>query len=270
MTIKKNIITYEQYQDQNPNDTIELYTIQSLEQLNNLETNGFITGSINYADSYECSCTNINPLNDKPLNYINNKNNVHDKTDISYNNQLCTCHKDNTLTQAYQWMNQQMILQNVVSVSNNNMICSRLADKQSCLWAWYQYDSSTKRRPDLRHRGYAERGTPMVLITFKKRWKDILISDFIMWHYVLNQSIIPYNSQYQIIQNTIDKKHPHKFFSELPYNYQTQIKKSWLSIFDISYNNPDITNCFDFKALQITFWYLYTYEVTNIQKFTTR
>ena len=59
------------------------------------------------------------------------------------------------------------------------------------VWAWYQWES-VRKRPDMRtHRRWTTKGTPIVLITFEIPDDKVLLSDFDMWHVILNDDYLP-------------------------------------------------------------------------------
>lgn len=51
------------------------------------------------------------------------------------------------------------------------------------VWAWYQYKDSKHRRPDLRGRDFLPKGTKGVRLEIQKSDKDVLLSDFTLWHF---------------------------------------------------------------------------------------
>lgn len=53
------------------------------------------------------------------------------------------------------------------------------------IWAWHLWEGSSN-RPDMRKSSYAPRGTPIVRIKLDIPENEILLSDFDLWHYVLN------------------------------------------------------------------------------------
>lgn len=52
------------------------------------------------------------------------------------------------------------------------------------IWVWYKYDD--KYRPDLRRRAHLAKGDRGVLIEFEESFDNVLLSDFMNWHLVLN------------------------------------------------------------------------------------
>ena len=78
-------------------------------------------------------------------------------------------------------------------------------DNQYPIWAWYQHQDISKRRPDLRKSGHLPIGTAGVRIEFEKNYQQVLLSDFVLWHFPLSyKSIIAEN-----------KTEYHKFESKL-------------------------------------------------------
>ncbi len=77
---------------------------------------------------------------------------------------------------AYNWMVKQMRLRIAPSIP---------IETEYPIWAWYKYDDG-KFRPDLRRAGYLPRGTKGVLIEFEEDFKNVVLSDFMDWHIVLN------------------------------------------------------------------------------------
>lgn len=53
------------------------------------------------------------------------------------------------------------------------------------VWAWFRFDSKEK-KPDLRHSCYGYRGDKMVCIELEVPDEKVLLSDFDLWHFVLN------------------------------------------------------------------------------------
>ncbi len=52
------------------------------------------------------------------------------------------------------------------------------------IWAWYKYDE--KYRPDLRKAAHLAKGDRGVLIEVEESFDNVLLSDFMNWHLVLN------------------------------------------------------------------------------------
>ena len=82
---------------------------------------------------------------------------------------------------AYDWMAAKMV-QRFGNPPNN---------VRYPVWLWYQWEGCRK-RPDMRTfvRGWAAKGTPITLITVEIPDHMVLLSDFDMWHIVLNDEYL--------------------------------------------------------------------------------
>ena len=78
---------------------------------------------------------------------------------------------------AYDWICDQM----------KKRISNHIDDGIYPIWAWYKYEVDYY-RPDLRRSGHLEKGSPGVLIQFEEKMENVLLTDFIDWHMVLNTS----------------------------------------------------------------------------------
>jgi hypothetical protein len=59
------------------------------------------------------------------------------------------------------------------------------------LWAWYQWEGEKRRKPDLRAGGHLGKGENGIRIEFECCEEAALLSDFDLWHYVLNYWYLP-------------------------------------------------------------------------------
>lgn len=62
------------------------------------------------------------------------------------------------------------------------------------LWAWHTWQGR-RARPDLRSSGHLPRGTRAARIEFAAEPSTVLLSDFSLWHYVLNYWYLPASSR---------------------------------------------------------------------------
>lgn len=103
------------------------------------------------------------------------------------------------------------------------------------IWAWYQWEGKHK-RPDMRtHRRWCVKGTPIVLLTLEIPDHLVLLSDYDMWHCVLNHGEASFSGDIE------------KIYSE------QEIQESWSDIFKWNQNNlywPEP------KTTQAVFWEL--------------
>jgi len=145
------------------------------------------------------------------------------------------------------------------------------------LWAWYQWRDAIHRKPDLRSSQLAP-GTRGVRLACEIPNDQILLSDFIHWHHVLNYSY------YSLSQAEDDAFESEMAFhglirglvSEGPLSdpvYHQRILDSWERIFDLdSVGDPDwlVGETKDKKSIQGSFWQLSLDQVRAITIFTSR
>lgn len=127
---------------------------------------------------------------------------------------------------AYSWMTKQM----------QKRIGDPPEGVRFPVWAYYQWEGIRK-RPDMRsHRRWGEKDQPIVLLTIDVPDNRVLLSDFDMWHSVLNNSYLPLSEADDIDNPTEADK-----------------MKSWERIFNID----STTEYWDVpKSTQATFWEL--------------
>ena len=82
---------------------------------------------------------------------------------------------DENFCYAYKWIIEKM--------KSNSIILPENVDYP--IWGWYQWNGKRKRR-DMRQRCYANSGKKIVQLTIEVDNKDVLLSDFDLFHYVLN------------------------------------------------------------------------------------
>lgn len=138
---------------------------------------------------------------------------------------------------AYRWLSEQM----------KQRIGNPPDSVQYPVWAWYQWEGVHKRLDMRSHRKWTEKGTPIVLLTIDVPDNLVLLSDFDMWHCVLNQSYLPLTEEDEIDNPTV-----------------SETVKSWNKIFQIDvqteyWNTP--------KSTQATFWELRSEWVLKAEHF---
>ena len=179
--------------------------------------------------------------------------------DQRYSSDLCL--------DAYRWLVKQM----------ERRIGPRPENTSLPLWAWYQWDDVKRRKPDLRFSAHLPQGQRGVRIEFEQSDKGVLLSDFVLWHHVLNYSYLPRTiADDEAFDAEFDaelSKH-NLSFSEtkhLPVRaYHQRIEKSWERIFDLDWFAEDITHPVDKKSIQATFWQLHFDQIRDVQFFTAR
>jgi hypothetical protein len=96
------------------------------------------------------------------------------------------------------------------------------------VWAWFQFGGAARVRPDLRRRAHLPPGTPGVRIELSVQENEVLLSDFELWHYVLNGWPIPPRG--------------------------TIRSPRWSRIFDLQFRYRDVALPFHQKRIQAVFW----------------
>jgi hypothetical protein len=153
---------------------------------------------------------------------------------------------------AYDWLRQQMI----------HKIGPPPVPDQYPMWAWYQHPGS-----DLEVSQHFP-PSPRVRVDLEIDPKDVVLSDFISWHYVLNYW---YLSNSETDHNRFEQElHRHNLdyhrTKPLPDpQYHGMIEQSWNKIFDINYvtDTPP-----ERKSIQATFWKLTIDHVREVHRFT--
>lgn len=128
------------------------------------------------------------------------------------------------------------------------------------IWAWFQYEDKNKRKPDLRKSGHLPSGEIGYRIEIEKEESEILLSDFVLWHWPLCYKDYIGNSEEEAIK--VDKE-------EIVYS-EDEIKKSWEKIFDMNFDVEYYILPFAEKKIQVTFWDLKIEDVIKVDKFTAR
>lgn len=163
----------------------------------------------------------------------------------------------------YEWLIKQMEEQLGSRIGNNYP-----------LWAWHTWDCAAKKKPDLRSTSHFMKGTKGVRIEIEKDPKDVLLSDFDLWHFPLCYYYYIGKSEEDCIR--FDEHVKSKGFSfthdyfELSIDLQKEIQESWKRVFDLTLSDPFITYKPTDKVIQATFWSLSMDEVKKVDYFTAR
>ena len=164
---------------------------------------------------------------------------------------------------AYKWMAQQM----------NERLDIPSVNNAFPLWAWYQYQNEKRAKPDLRVRGFFPRGQKGIRIEFEVDDAKVLLSDYELWHYVLNYWYLPRSTaDEESFDATLSEKGL-SFYKSKPLPdpfYDNRIKESWTRIFDIDWAENEIALPRSDKSIQATFWELSPNMVRSTTEFTAR
>ena len=88
---------------------------------------------------------------------------------------------------------------------------------------------------------------------------EVLLSDFELWHYVLNYQYLPLSMKDSRRFDDILEAQGSRTPSDVPgraRSFHCAVRKSWTRIFDLNWSVPDIASNFGQKAIQATFWNL--------------
>lgn len=154
---------------------------------------------------------------------------------------------DHSYREAYRWMTREM---------RRRLPSSK--PRKSPLWAWYQYDGIARRRPDLRSSRHLPKGTHGVRIEFEATEDAVLLSDFELWHYVLNQ-------WYLATSEEDDRR-----FESRESPSRNLVRASWVRILDLEWSDPHIAAPRDRKSIQATLWSAPVDAVREVTEFVAR
>ncbi len=165
---------------------------------------------------------------------------------------------------AYLWMSQQMRMKLPLPTDSK---------AERPVWAWYQYRDINKRKPDLREGAHLPRGTKGVRIKFLKENQQVLLSDFDLWHYVLNYWYLPATlSEGEDFEERLSQQGL-SFYDSNPLpdaKCHRMIEDSWQRIFDLNWENEELVLPSHKKSIQATCWALRLEEVQQIDYFVAR
>ena len=165
--------------------------------------------------------------------------------------------------EAYKWMAKQMEKRIPVPRPGNAMP----------LWAWFQWEGEQQKRPDLRSSSHLPRGDRGVRIEFQIRDDWIILSDFDLWHYVLNYWYLPQSLADEELFEMKLAEHGLSFYDTKPLPdpiFHDAIRQSWERIFDIEWEEKGITVPKEQKSIQATFWELRLKDLRLVDEFVAR
>lgn len=148
-------------------------------------------------------------------------------------------------------------------------ICKKMDEKfsrpESCtfpIWAWHTRNWKHK-KPDLRNVGLGYKGQEYACIELEIPDEKVLLSDYILWHYVLNDSWIDDSTNEQ------EWEEQNEWFDSLPVKEKEKLKiESWNKIINPKTFENDWVSIG--KFIQATFWEIRKENVKKVQKFVAR
>jgi hypothetical protein len=172
-------------------------------------------------------------------------------------------HVEEDWISCYQWMIEQMRLR--IKQSHDNAYSYPV-------WAWYQWRNDKQKKPDLRSSALLNRGEKGVLIEFEIEQDSVLLSDFELWHFVLNYWYLP--SSLQDIGRFEEelRKINLSFYQQKPLPnevFHMEIVHSWEKIFDLDWvdDEQEITCIKSDKSIQATIWEVKLEQIRSVREF---
>jgi hypothetical protein len=166
---------------------------------------------------------------------------------------------------AYDWMAEQMRI--------------RIGNPPPCVkypvWAWYQWEGKRK-KPDMRSR-HGEPGRRIVRLTLELDKKDMLLSDFDLWHMPLNHGYLSLSEQEDEEFDNEYKKCCYSYHDLKDCSINTpamkllreKMTKSWERIFDLTLEPNDwLIEPMEKKSIQTTLWSIRQDQVVKAEVFT--
>lgn len=137
------------------------------------------------------------------------------------------------------------------------------------MWAWYQWGEGHT-RPDLRFGGHLPRGQHGVRIEVEIEAEQTLLSDFTLWHHVLNYWYLPHSeADGAAFDRLVESKGlpnplPKPFTDPALHD---RVVRSWERLFDLSVVDEYVTGPAERKSIQATFWELRLEDVRAVTHF---
>jgi hypothetical protein len=164
---------------------------------------------------------------------------------------------------AYHWMVGQMIKRLAIRPHLGRMP----------IWAWYQYRGRNRRRPDLRSTAHLPRAMRGARIEFVAEPEEVLLSDFELWHYVLNCCYLPCSYQDEKcfekeLRETGGRLQRDAFYGDV--NLQRKMSDSWERIFHLNWHHRGYAAPLAHKSVQACLWSIKLEQVRRVSVFRAR
>ena len=115
-------------------------------------------------------------------------------------------------------------------------------------------------KPDLTAPGHFAEGTRGVCIEFAAAPDAVLLSDFELWHYVLNRFFLPATlAEIDLLSEwNVDERDVYT---------EAEVRASWSRILDLDFSSPGIAEPRAEKSLQATVWEVPLSSVGAVEEF---
>lgn len=170
---------------------------------------------------------------------------------------------DKTFLPAYQWLAEQMRMR----------IGPPPTDGALPVWAWYQWQWERRKKPDLRFGGHLPKEKRGVRIELAVDDKVVLLSDFELWHYVLNYWYLPASEEEGDRFDAALERRNLSYFQTKPLpdpKFHQAIVASWQRIFDVDWAAEGLAEPRAKKSIQATLWEVRLGDVRGVQEFIAR
>lgn len=164
---------------------------------------------------------------------------------------------------AYEWMIEQA----------RQRIGPTPAGCQSLIWAWYQWQDQSRRKPDLRFGAHLPKGTAGVRLELEVDDAQVLLSDFELWHHVLSYTYLPASeADDEAFSAELEQRGLSVYTTRplLDSVYHERIRQSWQRIFDLDWSDEYVARPRAQKSIQAVFWELHIEQVQHVQHFVAR
>ena len=136
------------------------------------------------------------------------------------------------------------------------------------LWAWLQIDTPKprQRRPDLRERGHIPAGSQGFRVEFVVPAEQVLLSDFQLWHHVLNHFHLPrdeaedlaFEEEFGDLHLSWQEPEP---LDPLQKKARRRIRRSWDHIFELEQHQHPA------QQIQACLWQVEAAQVREVTSF---
>ncbi|WP_346354702.1 DUF3841 domain-containing protein [Azotosporobacter soli] len=163
---------------------------------------------------------------------------------------------------AYQWMRDEMIAR----------IGPPPHEDAYPLWAWYHWHGDHQPKPDMRYSGQLPPGTPGMRIEFSIPAEQVVLSDFILWHHVLNgwylgESLAD-DAAFELERQRRGLRYP-MGHTKKDGDLEGRVRDSWQRIFALNWVDPDqyLSLPLQEKSVQATLWEVRREQVLKAELF---
>lgn len=160
-------------------------------------------------------------------------------------------------THAYLWLKNAMLDKGIHFTANNDHM----------IWAWYQWAGKNRKQPDKRYASVYDyfKDEPYVLMELDIDPSRVLLSDYDLWHWVLNR------------HPAMKRREDQQFSKKYNFNYSSKdnlsdegtsiMENSWNNIFDLSLARDIIEVPQKNQQIQATFFELFYTDVKKVHFF---